>query len=325
MTDLTSFSPLDKGLENFLLLSQLGSFSKVAEYKGQTQPAITKSIKQLEIQLGLQIIDNSQRPVKFTFAGIKLQSALRDYSSQISLAIDEIKDIDSVRQTYRLGFIDSAACLLSTCTCEKLSKVSSGLTIITGPSNLLLRRLLENQLDYIVVSDSFGEENRVLRRPLLEEKWMIALPPQLSGIQVLNWQSVIFSGIPFIHSPDQSGDGRFIEKLLSILPYRLPNYLSTNSNEVLISLIMAGKGWSIVKPTTIAQTGHRLSREQLRHLPETEEITSSRFWLMTRKGENPSLSTNRLSRIFKDCLKEWRDNTFTKFYKDTPRITIFEN
>lgn len=56
MTDLTSFSPLDKGLENFLLLSQLGSFSKVAEYKGQTQPAITKSIKQLEIQLGLQLI-----------------------------------------------------------------------------------------------------------------------------------------------------------------------------------------------------------------------------------------------------------------------------
>ena len=68
------------------------SFSKAAEARGMSQPAVSQAIQQIEESLGVTLIDRSQRPLELTPAG-------RIYHDGCRRLLDEYREIeDRVRQ-----------------------------------------------------------------------------------------------------------------------------------------------------------------------------------------------------------------------------------
>ncbi|MDE2295954.1 MAG: LysR family transcriptional regulator [Gammaproteobacteria bacterium] len=62
-------------LEDFLTLAQTGNFSRAAEERHVTQPALSRRIKSLENYLGVELIDRTSYPITLTAAGISFRDA----------------------------------------------------------------------------------------------------------------------------------------------------------------------------------------------------------------------------------------------------------
>ena len=63
------------------------SFSKAAEARGISQPAVSQAIQQLEDRLGLTLIDRSKRPLELTSAG-------RVYYDGCRKLLDDFRDVE---------------------------------------------------------------------------------------------------------------------------------------------------------------------------------------------------------------------------------------
>jgi DNA-binding transcriptional LysR family regulator len=68
-----------KWIEDFLSLAQTRSFSRTAEERGITQPALSRRIKSLEAWVGTELVDRSVYPARLTPAGKLFQEQGSDF------------------------------------------------------------------------------------------------------------------------------------------------------------------------------------------------------------------------------------------------------
>ena len=144
-----------KGLTIFMEVAELGSFTKVGEKLGYSQPTISFQIKQLEKELGVSLFDRIGHTVSLTDAG---RDALRYAQHICHLSQEMLLDTSGHREPagiLRLGMPDSL--------CEPLiaghfrafrnhyPKIS--LQIFTGDTEHLLSYLDHNEADLILTMD----------------------------------------------------------------------------------------------------------------------------------------------------------------------------
>lgn len=81
-------------LQYAVLLSETGSFSHLAEKLNISQPALSKHILTLEKELGVQLFDRTEMPLKMTAAGehfIKEAKALLDKENQLLRSMEQFR------------------------------------------------------------------------------------------------------------------------------------------------------------------------------------------------------------------------------------------
>ncbi|MBX2884965.1 MAG: LysR family transcriptional regulator [Granulosicoccus sp.] len=77
-------------LKDFIAVAELGSFSRAAESRAITQPAMSRHIKGLEDQLGFQLIDRSIFPATLTTAGQKFYALSLTMLEEFDQGVSEI-------------------------------------------------------------------------------------------------------------------------------------------------------------------------------------------------------------------------------------------
>jgi len=80
-----------KILEDFLQLAESGNFSRAAAERNVTQPAFSRRIKMLEIEVGAPLIDRSSYPTCLTPAGEAFRDAATDIVQRFQLAIESVR------------------------------------------------------------------------------------------------------------------------------------------------------------------------------------------------------------------------------------------
>ena len=145
-----------RGLNIFMEVAELGSFTRAGEKLGYSQPTISFQIKQLEKELGVQLFDRIGHAVSLTDAG---RGALRYAQEICHLSQEMVMDTSGYREptgVLRLGMPDSL--------CEPLiaghfhafrsryPKIS--LQIFTGDTGQLLGLLDHNEADLILTMDN---------------------------------------------------------------------------------------------------------------------------------------------------------------------------
>ena len=82
-------------LEYFLMVSDLASFTRAAERLYVSQPAVTNAVRSLEEELGIQLLDRSQRKVTLTAEGKIFYRHIQNIMQGISTTLNEINDLKS--------------------------------------------------------------------------------------------------------------------------------------------------------------------------------------------------------------------------------------
>ena len=145
-----------KALTIFMEVAELGSFTKVGEKLGYSQPTISFQIKQLEKELGVSLFDRIGHTVTLTDAG---RDALT-YAQQICMITQEMALGADKRRApigvIRLGMADSLCTPLIVREFERFreSYPKVAVNITTGDTGDLFRLLDHNEVDMICSMDS---------------------------------------------------------------------------------------------------------------------------------------------------------------------------
>jgi len=144
-----------RGLNIFIQVAELGSFTKVGEKLGYSQPTISFQIKQLEKELGVSLFDRIGHTVSLTDAG---RDVLR-YAQEICHLSQEMCLGSSGRRepagVLRLGVPDSLCEPLISRPFREFRRryPKMSLQIYTGDTGHLLELLDHNEADLILTLD----------------------------------------------------------------------------------------------------------------------------------------------------------------------------
>ena len=87
-----------KWLEDFVSLARTGSFSRSAEERHVTQPALSRRIKSLEIWVGVPLVDRSSYPTRLTPAGGTFLATAHDLVRTLRDQRDALRDRERAAQ-----------------------------------------------------------------------------------------------------------------------------------------------------------------------------------------------------------------------------------
>ncbi len=81
-----------KQLEYFRHVAELGSFTRAAAFLSVVQPALSRQVRQLEVELGQNLFERNGRGVVLTDAGTRLLEHTRGILMQVGRARQELED-----------------------------------------------------------------------------------------------------------------------------------------------------------------------------------------------------------------------------------------
>lgn len=141
-------------LRHFISLAQTGSFSRSAEAMHLTQPALSRSLRALEEELGMALFDRVGRRNELTVFG-------REVLERAHLLVSEAEALDErgrqVREgqvgTLRIGFGAGPSAVLMTPLLLRIAQHHSGMRVdvARGSTQRLAQALRERSLDALVV------------------------------------------------------------------------------------------------------------------------------------------------------------------------------
>ena len=148
-------------LRTFVTLAQLGSYTKTAQKMIVVTSTISKQIKQLEAELGKELIIRNKKSVTLTRAG----EVFLEYAKQIltieDTCIDELSRIVESDVSVRIGTVNSLfQGHVSDWLCS-LMRTHPGIrcSVVTDHSQILLNRLYDGEIDMCLCYRSFHENN----------------------------------------------------------------------------------------------------------------------------------------------------------------------
>lgn len=141
-------------LEYFLAVSSLGSFTAASQRLGVAQPTITKSIRALEIEMGVTLLERLPRGVALTPSGEILKRHAARIHVQLQDATAEVMSLGSTAQgTVAIG---AGPSWLRRLLPEAVASIMAHspavrIDVVGGFDDVLLRALRARELDFVVL------------------------------------------------------------------------------------------------------------------------------------------------------------------------------
>ena len=298
-----------KNYEYVIEVAKKGGISQAADSLGISQPNLSKHIKRIESELGVELFDRSTVPLKLTRAGECYVSAgisFIDISRQLSKQIEELKlDKGSI---INLGISPSRATYLIPSVFELFrDRCPSARIVVKERTTHELSELLhEGELD-LVISILDEESAQFEKVDLFDEDVLIAVPSSFdtdnkTALEILQASTLI-----------QVGKGLTLSKTLYEITEKLdiPSpEIECQSIELALALVKRGIGITLV-PSYVEKYGTDEQRHNLRFLtlpieniPAFKEISKRNVCLFYRKEQ---FLTNS-EKILISCIKEITEN-----------------
>lgn len=212
-------------LQTFVTVVSEGSMTAAADKLFLTQPAVSQQMKNLEDELGVELIVRGSKQIKTTAQG----DALYDYAKRIlSLSLQAEVAIRSVgaqlKGQLRIGTLNSIGLHLMSPIVSRLLKFNPDFQIkveyAKGPE--LIRQFENDELDVVVLPETQKNFDHTLKNAtdhvlLKEQMWLVGSGKDEFYPMQLNLQEV--RKIPYIHFSEEIPDfDRKIETHLKNIP-----------------------------------------------------------------------------------------------------------
>jgi DNA-binding transcriptional LysR family regulator len=166
-------------LETFLEVARLSSFSRAAERRFRTQPAISAQIRALEEEVGSRLLDRSGGKVAITGAGKVFQKYAEDILEQRRVMLIALAEMQRVPRGEIVVAANEGTCLhiLPEVFAEfKRQYPSVGVGVKRLEHNKILEAIIENSCDFGVVSMPVNDK-RLSIVPVHRDELVVITPP----------------------------------------------------------------------------------------------------------------------------------------------------
>jgi DNA-binding transcriptional LysR family regulator len=283
-----------RNIEAFLAVGEAGSFTSAAKRLDKTQSAVSQAVRQLEIELGITLIDRDSRHVTFTPAGELLRSHAEQLVEDIHKMASMVREQSKTRLSQlRIGLVDSFATAVGPALIRSMLSEALNLTLWSELTPRLGKALLEKRADIIVGNDPFTEAANLTRFELLLLPAGVPWDSQAPNLPLLA------RAYPMIRYESSSRMGSLIDAQCHRLNLRPARRVSVDSTEKLIATVVAGIGWSISTPISLLRS--REYSGSIRVVPFPGETFYRQLFMVSRRGELDELAL-RLARLSCDVL-----------------------
>jgi len=167
-------------LETFLEVARLSSFSRAAERRFRTQPAISSQIRGLEEEVGAKLLDRSGGKVAVTAAGKVFQKYVEDALEQRRVMLVTLAEMHRVPRGEIVVSANEGTCLhiLPEVFAEfKRQYPKVAVSVKRLEHNKILEAIIENSCDFGVVSMPVPDK-RLTVAPIHRDELIVIVPPQ---------------------------------------------------------------------------------------------------------------------------------------------------
>jgi LysR family nitrogen assimilation transcriptional regulator len=167
-----------KQLEYFRHVAELGSFTRAASFLSVVQPALSRQVRQLEVELGQNLFDRNGRGVVLTDAGTRLLEHTRGILMQVGRARQELEDQrNGDSGHFVLGLPPSLGRSVTVPLVKAFARLlpNASLATVEGLSAYMLEWLNVGRVDCALVYNAPASPTLDLQ-PLLEEQLFLIAP-----------------------------------------------------------------------------------------------------------------------------------------------------
>ncbi|MGH9669127.1 MAG: LysR substrate-binding domain-containing protein [Terriglobales bacterium] len=167
-------------LETFLEVARHASFSRAAEKRFRTQPAISAQIRALEEEVGARLFDRSGGRVGLTAAGKVFQRYAEEALESRRAALASVGEMERVPRGELVVGANEATCLhiLPEVFAEfKKQYASVAVSIHRAERARIMEAIIENSVDFGVVSLPVSD-NRLTVVPIHRDELVVIAPPR---------------------------------------------------------------------------------------------------------------------------------------------------
>jgi LysR family nitrogen assimilation transcriptional regulator len=278
-----------KQLNALLVVADVGSVTRAAEILHIVQPAVSRQLRLLEEDMGVQLFDRGRHGMTLTESGQILVEYARRAIHELDRARAEIQPTSgAVKGIVTIGLLPSTSDLLASALVSAISISHPGirLRILTGYAGHLQDWLESGEVDTALLYDPKPSPTMQIK-PLLQERlWIVgSVGAGLRPDQPV--ELVDFDGEPLILPSPPHGLRSLVDHACSIAGIKLTIVAETNSMNVQRSLVLGGHGFTILPSISVVEdvargllsaaplTGPALQRKIVLALPKTRRITSA--------------------------------------------------
>lgn len=244
---------IDK-LEMFIALANERHFGRAAEVCGVTQPTLSSAIRQLEDQLGVQLVFRGSRFQGLTPEGVRVLDWARRIVSDVRALKAEMKVVRSgLSGNIRIGVIPTALPMVAELTAPFiLRNPNVRVSILSRTSVEILAEIESLELDAGITYLDNEPLGRVAQVPLYTEFYRLLCAPgtPLAGRARVTWAEVAEQPLCLLTSDMQNR--RIVNQHLAETGASVVPQVESNSTIALIAHVMTGR-WASVVPTKLAK------------------------------------------------------------------------
>lgn len=241
-------------LRLFTAVVQHEGFTRAAGKLNLSQPAISKSLSELERQLGLPLMERTGRTVRLTDAGRTLFARASELFGVERAAEQELRELRGLKRgTLRIAASTTIATYILPPYLGRFHTRYPHVRIRTINANTrkVLRMLLEFRVDVALVEGPVSDP-RVVVEPWREDELIVIAPPTHSLTNRSGVTAAMIASEPFLVREPGSGTRAVTEQALAAHGVRLTNTMRVGGTEAIKQAVAAGLGLAIVSRAAAA-------------------------------------------------------------------------
>ena len=253
-------------LRLFSAIVEHGGFTKAARSLRLSQPAISKSLTELEKQLNVTLLDRSGKSLALTEAGKTLYGRAGELFGVERTAERELRELRGLKRgSLRVAASTTIATYLLPKYLGRFRTRHPGVRIRATNANTrtVLRLLLEFRVDVALVEGPVNHP-RVDVISWREDELVVIAHPQHPLLQHSRVAPSELAALPFLVRERGSGTREVIERALAPHNVRLSNTMRVGGTEAIKQGVAAGLGFAIVSR---AAAQDQLALERIAVLP----------------------------------------------------------
>lgn len=281
-------------LRAFIEVATAGSFTRAADNLHLTQSTLTATIKQLEEQAGLKLLDRTTRRVLLTREGESFLPVAEKLLSDFDTAFNDLQ-ATATQQQGQLGIAASPS-MISRVLPEVVKQYHQrfpkvGIYLRDDNAGGIEQRVLDNEVDFGIGGDH-SQQPELNYQPVLSDRYGVVIPAghELASRETVTWKEV--KVMPQIHLTEDTGTRSQLLKLEGMNNLKLPIHgalIEVSTPAGLAEMVKTGLGISLL-PALAASTR---AFDQLEFIPLTEPTLNREICIISRKGRalNPAAET----------------------------------
>jgi DNA-binding transcriptional LysR family regulator len=241
-------------LRLFAAVVEHGGFTKAATALNLSQPAISKSIKELETETHLTLLDRSGKSVKLTDPGRTLYLRARELFGVERIAERELRELRGLKRgVLRIAASTTIATYMLPAVLGRFHLRHPRAAIRTSSANTrtVLRMLLESRVDVALVEGPVSHA-RVDVQPWREDELVVIAPPDHAFVPAAQVNVTDLADEQFLVREPGSGTREVSEQALARYGVRLTNTMRVGGTEAIKQAVAAGLGLAIVSRAAAA-------------------------------------------------------------------------